>query len=648
MKKIYLLFVWLFFMITVFALYEISFKKKDYYQELYQNKTNTYVYSLSTPRGRILDVNGNVIVDNIGVKTIIYRKVNNVSTSEELKIAYQLAEYLEFSKKASERELKKFWMLKNPEETKKLITDEEYTLYEERKLNSTDLYVLKMDRITNDLLASLDEKDRMAAYVYALMNEGYQYDAKIIKKDVTDIEYAKVLESKIPGVTNEMYFERYYPYDSTLKSILGSIGSIPKEDQNEYTKKGYALNDIVGISYLEKQYEEYLKGEKDLFKVNRDGTLTQVTSGMRGKDLVLTIDINMQREIESILKEEIKNGKKLANTEYYNGSYVIVGDVKNGGIKAIVGLNYLGNDVFLENARGAIFSTFTVGSVVKGASMAMAYKNNLVDIGKKVLDSCVKLYLVPEKCSYKKLGYIDDISALKTSSNYYQFLLAIKLAGYNYSYNMKMNVTNKEFDTYRNVFADFGLGNKTGIDLPNEITGIKGSKISPDLLLNLAIGQYDSYTGIQLLQYINTIANRGVRYQLHFLDKIVDNNQIVKKSNPIILNEFALDDVYFDRIIEGFREVVQMGTGAGYTSSNFNPAGKTGTSEVYFDSDNDGRGDVLTINNTYAMYAPIDNPKYSMVVISPNVNHPNEHSDYFAYINRYISKRVSDYLFTNF
>ena len=414
------------------------------------------------------------------------------------------------------------------------------------------------------------------------------------------------------------------------------------------TKKGYALNDIVGISYLEKQYEEYLKGEKDLFKVNRDGTLTQVTSGMRGKDLVLTIDINMQREIESILKEEIKNGKKLANTEYYNGSYVIVGDVKNGGIKAIVGLNYLGNDVFLENARGAIFSTFTVGSVVKGASMAMAYQNNLVDIGKKVLDSCVKLYLVPEKCSYKKLGYIDDISALKTSSNYYQFLLAIKLAGYNYSYNMKMNVTNKEFDTYRNVFADFGLGNKTGIDLPNEITGIKGSKISPDLLLNLAIGQYDSYTGIQLLQYINTIANRGVRYQLHFLDKIVDNNQIVKKSNPIILNEFALDDVYFDRIIEGFREVVQMGTGAGYTSSNFNPAGKTGTSEVYFDSDNDGRGDVLTINNTYAMYAPIDNPKYSMVVISPNVNHPNEHSDYFAYINRYISKRVSDYLFTNF
>ncbi len=649
MKKFYQLFCFLFFFIIIFSLYQTIFVKKEYYSNIYQTKTNTYVESLSTPRGRILDVNGRVLVDNIGVKTIVYRKVENITLEQEIQIAMELADLLEFQKQASVRELKKFWMVKNPEATKQLIKETEYQLYDERKLNSTDLYALKMDRISDEMLNAFSDLEKEAAYVYALMNNGYSYDAKVIKSDVTNQEYASVLESKIPGITNEMYFKRFYPYGNTLKSIFGTLGSIPKELESEYKNLGYSLNDTVGISYLEKEYEPFLKGEKDVYKVNQDGTLTQVTSGRRGNDLVLTIDIQMQLDIENILKEEIKKGKQLPNTEYYHGSYVLIGDVTNGGIKAIVGLNYLGNDVFVNNEREAIYSSFTVGSVVKGAGMAMAYQNNLVDVGKKVLDSCVKLYLVPEKCSYKKLGYIDDITALKTSSNYYQFLLAIKLAGYQYSYNMKMNVSEKEFATYRNAFKEFGLGNKTGIDLPNEITGIEGNKIAPDLLLNLAIGQYDSYTGIELLQYINTLANHGKRYQLHLMSQILDaKKNPIKEQEATILNTFSLDPMYFDRILEGLRQVVQLGTGYGYTSVEFNPAGKTGTSETYYDSDQDGVGDVVTITNTYAMFAPFDNPRYSMVVISPNVNHPNNKNDFFAYINRYISKSVSDYLFSNY
>ncbi len=648
MKKIYIILCFFLFGVATVSLYNLIFVNGATYQKEYENKTNTYVESLSTPRGRILDCKGRVIVDNIGVKTIVYRKLDGITSAKEIAIANQLASILTFKKEATINQLKKFWMLKNPSQAQELITPEEYQMYEERKLNSTDLYLLKLDRITDEYLSTFTDLDRRAAYIYALMNDGYLYDAKIIKIDVTDEEYARVLESKIPGITNEMSFQRYYPYGNTLKSILGSIGAIPKELQSEYENNGYSLNDTVGISYLEQQYESYLKGEKDVYKVNQDGTLSLVTSGKRGNDLVLTIDIDMQVGIENILKEEIKNGKKLPNTDYYHGSYVMVGDVNNGGIKAIVGLKYLGNDVFLETTRDAIYSAFTVGSVVKGADMAMAYQHGLVDIDKKVLDSCVKLYLVPEKCSYKKLGYIDDITALKTSSNYYQFLLAIKLAGYKYSYNMKMEVDETPFQIYRDTFADFGLGNITGIDLPNETTGIKGNKVAADLLLNLAIGQYDSYTGIELLQYINTIANRGVRYQLHFMDHIESDKQVIKSYEPTVLSTFSLDPVYFDRILEGFRQVVQLGTGYGYTDVIFNPAGKTGTSETYYDSNQDGQGDVLTITNTYVMYAPLDKPKYSMVVISPNVNYPNDQNDYFAYINRYISKRVSDYIFTTY
>ena len=649
MRKFYIFIAFLFFSIATISLYNLIFLKKSYYEELYQDKTSVYVSSLSRPRGRILDINGKILVDNIGVKAIVYRKVNNISVKEEISVAYKLAEMLEISESTSLNDLKKFFLIKNQDIGNNLITEEEKDLFNHRKLNSNDLYLLKLDRVTDEMLSSFDDIDKKAAYIYSLMNKGYYYDAKVIKLDVTEREYASVLEEKIKGITNEMYFKRDYPYGKTLKSIFGGVGQIPKNLESYYLGLGYKLDDIVGVSFLELQYEEYLKGEKDTYLVNNDGTLTLVSEGKRGNDLVLSIDINMQLGIEEIVKEQIKSGKTLNNTEYYNGSYVLVGDPNNGTIKALVGLKYLDDDVFKNVESDVINSSFTVGSIVKGASMAMGYQNNLIEVGKNVLDKCVKLYLVPEKCSYKKLGMVDDITALKTSSNYYQFMLAMKLAGVEYSYNMKMEVTNREFDIYRKVFGEFGLGVKTGIDLPNEQTGIKGTTIAADLLLNFAIGQYDTYTPVSLLQYINTIANNGSRYKLSLMNKIIDNNgNVLVNYEKEELNKFELSDEYFERIKTGFYQVVNLGTGYGYVNPEFKALGKTGTSETIYDSDMDGIGDVKTINNTFAMFAPIDNPKYSMVVISPNVSHYNGKTDYFAYINRFISKSVSDYIFNNY
>lgn len=649
MKKFYIFLSFLFLCLTTFSLYQLVFQKRDFYEKEYLDKTSVYVSSLSRPRGRILDNKGRVLVDNVGVKSIVYRKINNISLEEELEVAEKLATLLEFKETISTQDLKKYWLTTHTEEGNRLITSEEYALFDRRKLNSNDLYLLKLDRITDSMLNEYNELEKKCAYVYTLMNKGYYYDAKVIKLEVTEKEYASVLEEKLMGVTNEMYFKREYPYGATLRSIFGSVGNIPKELEMHYLNQGYALDDIVGISFLEQEYDAYLKGEKDTYKVEDDGTLTLVTEGKRGNDLVLSIDIDMQIGIEEIVKKQIKEGKKLKNTEYYNGSYVLVGNPNTGAIKAMVGLKYLGNDVFKMTESDVLFSSFTVGSIVKGASMAMAYQNNLVDVGKKIKDSCVKLYLIPEKCSYKSLGYVDDITALKTSSNYYQFLLAIKLAGYTYSRNMKMDVTEREFSIYREAFAKFGLGVKTGIDLPNEQTGLKGNTIAADLLLNFAIGQYDTYTPIELLQYINTIANNGVRYKLSLLDKIIDKDgNVLVNHEKEVLSTFDLSGEYFDRIKTGFYQVVNGGTGSGYVDTSFNAAGKTGTSETIYDSDNDGVGDVKTINNTFAMYAPFDNPKYSLVSVSPHVSHYNGRTDYFAYINRYISKAVSDYVFSNY
>ena len=353
-----------------------------------------------------------------------------------------------------------------------------------------------------------------------------------------------------------------------------------------------------------------------------------INEEVKGNDLVLSLDINITNKAFEILEEHLNLAKKMGNTTFYNHAYIIVGNPNTGEILAIAGLRRE-QDYFKDITIDAINASYTIGSIVKGASHTVGYLNNVIDINKKIYDSCVKLYSVPAKCSFKRLGYLNDIDALKMSSNYYQFITAIKSTGNNYINNMKLEVTEEDFNRYRDVFKLYGLGSTTGIDFPKESLGLKGNKIAPDLYLNLSIGQYDNYTPLQMLSYINTIANNGKRLSLSF-----------KKQTNELLAEVPLDNEYMKRIQKGFYEVVNHGTGRGYTNYDFNAAGKTGTSETFYNDK------TITINQSYVMYAPFDNPKYSMVVVNPNISYNNSKNDYIAPINRMISKKMSDYLFT--
>lgn len=645
----------LLFLFIIFILGYINIYKHSFYARKLDDKQNKYISLASAPRGRILDRNGNILVDNIGVKTIVYKKSNSVKKTDEIEIAKKLADLITLDYNESIRELKDYYILLNKEETDNLITDKEYDLYNNRKLSNDDLYKYKLERITEEMLSTFNDKDRLTAHIYSLMNKGYKYEIKIIKdKDVTEEEYAKIIESNIKGVTGSISWERTYPYNNVLRKIFGTVSSrengVPNDKKRYYLNKGYSLNDRVGTSYLEEYYEEYLKGKKAIYKVNNDNTLTLIEKEEKGNDLVLSIDINLQMEVEKIIQDKIIAGKKLKNTEYYNHAYAIISNPNDGSILTMAGqrLNENTNE-FSDISPNIINSAYTMGSVVKGASQTVGYQTNVIEPNKYMTDSCVKLYLVPEKCSFKRLGRINDITALKWSSNYYQFITAIKASGKTYRYNMKLNSTKDDFKRYRDTFASYGLGVLTDIDLPNEKPGIIGTKQADDLLLNLSIGQYDTYTPIELVQYINTIANNGKRIKLSLMNKIVDSdNKVIKKNDSKVLNDVELDNYYFERLKEGFRQVLDGGTGAGYTELKYKPAGKTGTSESFYDSDLDGKVDVKTISMSYAMFAPVDNPKYSLVVISPNVSHTNGKTEYIAYINKHISKEVSKILFENY
>ena len=642
----YFYYILVIFLFCILGVRLISIRaSKEEYQEKLLAKTEVYISGSSAPRGRILDTNGNVLVDNIGVKTIYYNKIKGINIEDEIEIAKKLADILTIDV-ASTKVLKDYWLVTNSN-GESLITEEEYKLLEERKLTNNDITDLKYERITEEMLNSFSDIEKKAAHIYSLMNDGYVYSKKEILKDVSESEYAKVIESNIPGITGELSWERIYLYGDTLKNIFGSIGLIPEERKEEYLSSGYELTDTVGLSYLEYEYEEYLKGTKAEYLVNSDNTLTLVSEEKRGNDLVLSIDINLQLKVEEIIKDKIILGDKYPNTDYYKDSYALVSDPNNGSILAIAGIRRNDDDSWSDISLNTINKSFTIGSAVKGATIAVGYKYGLIEMDKYITDSCVKLYLVPEKCSFKSLGRINDLTALAYSSNYYQYLIAIGLTGNTYKPNIKLNATEEHFNIYRNMLASFGLGVKTEIDLPGEQTGIIGKTIAADLLLNLAIGQYDTYTPVEVLQYINSLAT-GKRTALSLMKEIKLNDDVILSNESTVLNEIELEQVYLYRIREGLKLVLSEGTGRIYVDKSINAAGKTGTSESFYDSNSDGTVDVATITSTFAGYFPSDNPKFSVVVITPNISHNNGSNDTMYYGASKITKDITNYLAENY
>lgn len=475
------------------------------------------------------------------------------------------------------------------------------------------------------------------------VNNSYKYEDIVLKDNLDEKKISLVLNSDVKGLFIKESFERYYPYNDTLKNVLGSVGPIQKENKNYYLKKGYKLYEKVGISGLEKEYEEYLKGTNAKYKVNNDNSLTLISHGKKGSDLYLSIDINLVNEINTIIKEELVKAKKHLNTQYLNDAFVIVGNPKTSEVYSLNGQRYLNDNTFTDISLNNINSAFTMGSVVKGATISVGYKYNLIEKGKKILDGCVKLKNKTEKCSFKELGYLDDVSALKMSSNYYQFLIAISLLGKKYTPNMDLNASEKEFNIYRDMLSSYGLGIITGIDLPNEKPGLKGNIISDDLLLNLAIGQYDTYTPIELFNYINTLAMKGKRISPSLVNEIKNNDFIIYKNKHEVVDNVQISNDDFNQIHKGFYEVMNNGTGLGFMNKNLLPAGKTGTSESFIDTDSDGKIDTKTLTLTMAGFFPYDDPKISLIVVCPNTSHNNgKNKDYIYYLTSKISRRITN------
>lgn len=618
---------------------------EDFKREI--ERTEEVTVNNPVPRGKMYDRSGKVIVDNIPLKAITYTKYQGTTQEEMLEVAGNLAKLInKDSSKVQERDKKDFWIMKNPERAKKKITEKEWNQFEAKKLEDKDIYKLQLERITEAELNSLSQDELEVLAIFREFNSGYALTPQIVKNEgVTPEEYAAVSENleSLPGVDTTTDWKRNYNFNITLKSVLGNVSSsdegLPSEQLDYYLSRDYNRNDRVGTSYIELQYEDVLHGQKAKVKNQTDkaGNVlsTEVISeGQRGKDLVLTIDMDLQLAVEKIIEDRLWESKKKAGTGFLDRAYVVLMDPHTGEILTMAGKRIVKNPEtgkveMQDDALGTFTTSYNVGSAVKGATVLTGYQQGAISPGSAWIDTPLKIKGTPVKKSWTTMGRVNDLTALERSSNVYMFMTAIAIGKGRYVPNGPLSLDSKAFDTMRDSFSQFGLGVRTGIDLPNETAGFKGADKRPGFLLDLAIGQYDTYSTMQLAQYVSTIANNGYRIQPHIVKEIreplLDNQlgPIVKEITPTILNRVDMKDDWIERVQQGFRLVMQgsQGTARGFFGGKgYSPAGKTGTAQAFYDGPDRkkyGKEPPEVMNLSLVGYAPSDNPEIAMAVLVP-------------------------------
>ncbi|PLR86100.1 penicillin-binding protein [Bacillus canaveralius] len=619
----------------------------DFKQEV--DRTENITVQKPVPRGKMYDRHGRIIIDNTPINAITYTKLQGTTPKEMLVTAENLAKLITVgTEKIRERDKQDFWILRNPEKAAGKITKAELQLFKKKKLTDKQLYQLQLDRITEEDLKELSEDDLKVLAIYRELNSGYALTPQIVKNDhVTKEEFALVSENlnAMPGVDTTADWQRKYLYEPTLKSVLGNTtetdDGLPEERIDYFLSRGYSRNDRVGKSYLEMQYEDVLHGHKAKIKniTDKAGNVlgTEVISeGQRGKDLVLTIDMDLQIAVEKIIEEQLWATKQLPHTSLLDRAYVVLIEPKTGEIltmagKRIVKNEETGQNEMIDDALGNITTTYNVGSAVKGATVLTGFKTGVIKPTDRFDDTPLKFKGTPqEKGSYKYLGKPDDVEALKLSSNVYMFHTAIRIGKGHYRRDMPLPLDIQGFGTIRDSFAQFGLGVRTGIDLPNEQNGFKGMSTLPGHMLDLVIGQYDTYSTMQLAQYVSTIANDGYRLKPHIVKEIREpaSNQnelgpVFKKIPTTVLNKLDVQEEWLDRVQLGFQKVMQESGGTGYRTfgtATYLPAGKTGTAQAFYDGPQRKKSDgppPEVMNLSLVAYAPYNNPEVAMAVIVP-------------------------------
>lgn len=477
--------------------------------------------------------------------------------------------------------------------------------------------------------------------IYADMSGAYSLSTTYIKETgVTSTEIAQVGEhlSEMSGVAIGTSWTRNYPQGDAIQSLTGTVSTqksgLPSDKVNTLLSEGYSRNDSVGQSYLESEYQATLAGSKSQTEVSSSGSGTssitkavEKYSGKKGDNLVLTINAKFQNEVQDIVKTVYQTGAISDST----GAYAVVMNPNTGAIYAMAGVDRdVDTGKITDDQIGSINHPITMGSVVKGATVLGAMMDGVISPTNDTLtDQPIKLAGTASKASwFNKSGSanitLDASDALEVSSNSYMMQLAMKEGGFTYSSGAGLDMPTSIFSKLRGYFNQFGLGVKTGIDLPGESAGYTGVASQAEIgkALDLSYGNYDAYTVMQIAQYASTIANGGYRMKPYVVQQIRGTKsngslgKVESTTQPTILGSINATAAEWKVVKQGMYQVVHgtntYKTGGALSSISPSVAAKTGTAETFY-------GTAETETLSLISYAPYDDPQVVVALAIPGL-----------------------------
>jgi len=533
------------FLITllVLRLFYIQVLKYDFYSDLAKRNYLKFII-LPAPRGLILDRNNNVLASN--------------------KVKYSLY----------------------------LIPPFEF---DERKYK-------KLSEILNIPYKDLEKKFKKVSPYYPAM---------LIKSDLNHKEIALLEGNRenLPSFTINMDLYRYYPNNDIASHILGYMGEVSKDELLD-EESDYSLGDFVGKWGIEKYYEKFLRGVKgyksvELFSGNKEYKLLPSKDPKPGNNLVLTIDLELQKLAEEALGDDV--GTVIVSDPWTGEILALASSPKFDPNKFIIGFSKEEWQSLITDERNpfhnrAISGLYPPGSIFKLIVALTALEENKVSLKEKfVCTGGLKLGNLYFAC-WKKEGHgiIDFLNGIAQSCNVVFYNLGLRVGA----------------DSISKMAKDFGLDAYTKIDLPGEVKGFipspewKKSTLKeswyPGDTLNMSIGQgYILTTPIEIHLMLSMIATEGYGFKPHLVKKIIDyEGNEVKVFEPEIIRKVNIRKDTWNILKEGMKLVVEKGTGRAAKSEVWEVGGKTGTAQNPHGESHAWFGAVF----------PLDSPKYVITV----------------------------------
>ena len=615
---------------------------KEYREE--SNTRLTRETTIKAARGNVLDSSGEKLVSTkLQYNVEIYKtKADSEALNNGLLL---LAQTLEAN---GDKYVDNFPITVNPfafkdEETAK-------TFKEQNKLDASyDAeacfnYFKEEYEITTD---NVEDARKIMTLRYEIDKDGYSNTKSVeLATNISNASLATLNEmsASFPGINTTSTPTIYYPYGELASHILGYVGPIGEEELKA-NKDEYDQNDIIGKTGIEQVLEKYLRGTDGIKQIDMsvDGIITDeyvAEEAIAGNNVMLTIDAELQKITEEALAHNIEMMQtgELSGAETANEGAAVVINVKTGEILAMASYpnynpslfvdgistenwnNYL-NDSRHPLINKAISSISPPGSTFKMVTAIAGLESGAIDLNTKINDTGKYTYYRDyQPVCWKRggHGWLNVTQAIEASCNYFFYETGRRTG----------------IDRLAQVASAFGLGQKSGIELPGEEAGVLANEdtMSPwvaGYTIQAAIGQLNNaFTPLQMAKYTAMIANGGKNLDITIIKSITksDGTEVSRNEISSYVNEklgisgnsgsdISISEENLKAVKEGMKGVTSDGSGTAYRyfrDFNIEVGGKTGSATT----DTNGNA-----NAWFVGFAPYDDPEIAVAVFVKDGQH---------------------------